>query len=302
MSRWCLLAGALLGAAHVVDAGWPLAWAGFALLAYALDADGPGQPEAPARAWRAIGVLVAAILTESIANAWLVSTAGSWLGLSLHLSLRLAAVACCLMGAMLAAPSILAALVLPSRWGSAWLPVTWALGEALRGRVSGVTTSDWLMVHWQSERALHALYWLGWYPALLVGLGCATCVGVLARRSRLLAAVALVVVCAVAPLPAVRTDPALVRGVALVRRSRLLAAVALVVVCAVTDPAPCAASRSSRSPDRTRPRRAYRRASTCWCGRRVPSTTIRPWSRAPSRASASLYRCDVKASGTSSDW
>lgn len=215
MSAWCLLAGALLGASHVTAAGGPLAWAGFILLAYALDDGRSGS--ARTRLGRAVGVLVAALLTESIADAWLASTASTWIGLSALPSVALAAVACVLMGAMLAGPSVVAAVALPARWGGAWLPLTWALGEALRGRVSGVTTSDWLNAHWQSERSLHALHWLGWHPTLLAGLAVATTVGMLVRRGPPLAAASLLAVALGAPVPAVRSDPGIARGVALVQ-------------------------------------------------------------------------------------
>lgn len=97
-----------------------------------------------------------------------------------------------------------------------WLPVAWALGEALSYPLSRVCVDDWLNTQWQIAPVLRALALVGWWPLLLASLFAAASIGeaLATRRSRLaLPGIAVLVAIALAPPIPERGEPRF-RGIA----------------------------------------------------------------------------------------
>ena len=97
-----------------------------------------------------------------------------------------------------------------------WIPVAWGAGESLRFQVMSVSVGDWLNTQWQVPPVLRAVGHLGWWPAHLLCLFAAACVGqaIATRRTALLlpSALAAGLLLTLPPLPNPGLD--LLRGVA----------------------------------------------------------------------------------------
>lgn len=190
-------ASALIGAGHLQPAWAALAWVGLAVMGFVLTREAPP-------AWVIAGLLLGGLAEQYVGHPWHVRFLHDYVPGGMAVAVP-------------ASVLIHLGMVLPQRlplvigwhlgrrftWPAvAWLPIAWAVGEALNDALSGISHEAWLYSQWQFEPVLRAVGHLGWVPALLVCLTIAVAAGeALGRRAGRLALVPLVGILLLAALP-----------------------------------------------------------------------------------------------------
>lgn len=218
-----LLAGGLLGGAHLHPALAPLAWAGIAALAATLSA----------RQTRASGVrvlLIALTLSLTLSQIWLASSIARYAVRVADLGAwndPVSAVVWCLTAGLLLTPALALPMVavwlirpgLSPRW---WLPPAWLAGEWLKS-ASGFHLGDLIHAQGYATPVLRSVAAIGMPATTLLGLIAATALGeALARRRWPVAAPAVPVLLWFAAVPAPQAHDEALAGVGVVHMANAL--------------------------------------------------------------------------------
>lgn len=156
-----LIAGMLIGSAHLAPPFWILTWFGIVWLAMLSE-------QAHGSTARALGLLLAGFGRMAVALCWLVSTCHTYVGLPLHWALLAAGTLCAVCAVLAHGPLSLACSTtrMPLRWT---LPLAWLAGEWLLDLATGgFNCGAVLYGQHQADPLLRLLAYLGWYPTVLL--------------------------------------------------------------------------------------------------------------------------------------
>ena len=155
----CLLAGMLMGAAHLHPAACPIAFAGLALLIGTI-------ARCPQPRMAVVGWLLAAILAHAVALFWLVTAAELMLSISSPRAFSLVALGWIGGGVLTGAPGAIGLLVLGQRARPA-LSLLWIGGECLCEQITQFPGGHLVYGQWSNPVVLRSLSMVGWWPTTL---------------------------------------------------------------------------------------------------------------------------------------